>query len=32
MVILKVKNINDNEFEFFGEVNGFVERKVEEDF
>lgn len=31
-VILKVKNINDNEPEFPGEVNGFVERKVEEDF
>lgn len=31
-VILRVKNINDNEPKFPGEVNGFVERKVEEDF
>ena len=31
-VILKVKNINDNEPQFPGESNGFVERKVEDDF
>ena len=31
-VVIRVKNINDNEPKFPGEVNGFVERKVEEDF
>lgn len=31
-VIIKVKNVNDNEPKFPGEVNGFLERKVEEDF
>ena len=31
-VILKVKNINDNEPKFPGDVGGFVERKVEDDF
>ena len=31
-VILQIKNINDNAPTFPGEVDGFVERKVEDDF
>ena len=31
-VVIKVKNINDNPPKFPGDVNGFVERKVEDDF